>query len=778
MVPALAEENITDLSAESIEEAMDMNEEGTELSSENIQTNEESTEFADSYEDEGNDISLTEETIEEIDYLDEAISTAAEENNTVEENPEDEEAEEVDPEEADSQEDDESDEEMAIAAFAIKEYAVKTNGFYQDETSDDWYYYVDGQIDADRNDVIKDSEKQIDDTAGWWYVVGGKVQMDFTGLADYKNSNGWWYIRDGKVDFTVNTVAKNKNGWYYVVDGKVQFGFTGLANYKNENGWWYIKDGKVDFSASGVYKNKNGWYYVMDGKVQFSYNGFAKNSNGWWYIENGKVTFNKNSVIKDTDGTMGTKGTWWYVVGSKVQTGFTGLADYKNENGWYYIKNGQVDFTHNGIDKNKNGWYYVENGKVDFSVNTVAKNSNGWWYIKNGKVDFSYNGFATNSNGSWYIEDGKVTFNKNSVIKDTAGVLGTSGTWYYVVGSKVQYDFTGLANYSNSNGWWYIKDGEVDFTANTVAKNNNGWYYLEGGKVIFSFNGIAKNDNGWWYIKDGKVDFSYNGTVTVTAGTYSVVDGKVQDVSLSAVVSSSIMDDTDDEGEGEDNSDNDNKSYEYDIPSEYIKYGGTDTNTLAAPQFTGSVNSNGVMTLSWEPVNGAAQYRVFIREYSNGAWGSWSQVADTTSTTYTGNVWTESKLYQYTVRCLDSDGNYASPYISGYSGSAVAEYAQLFVGNPYVYGGSSLTNGCDCSGFVRQGYAHFGIFLPHQSGVQITLGSEVAYEDMQPGDIIGRSGHTMIYIGDGKVVHAQDTQHGITISDVSNMSYTNIRRIF
>ncbi len=682
------------------------------------------------------------------------------------------------------------------ADYGIETYATEkasdtsvTDGFGQDPESGDWYYYTDGQIDTGKNSVIKGT---VNETTGWWYVVEGKVQLDFTGLANYANANGWWYIRDGMVDFTVNTVAKNKNGWWYVEDGKVDFGytgfaqndnglwycedgkvtfkkqgilkdseggigstsdwyyvieskvqtdFTGLGNFSNANGWWYITNGKVDFTQNTVAKNKNGWWYVEGGKVDFSYNGFGENINGKWYCESGKVTFNKNSVIKDTTGVIGTKGDWYYVVGSKVQTDFTGLANYSNSNGWWYI----------------------QDGIVDFSANTVAKNNNGWWYIEGGKVDFSYNGFGENINGKWYCENGKVTFNKNSVIKDETGAIGTKGDWWYVVGSEVQEDFTGLANYKNGNGWWYIRDGKVDFTVNTVAKNNNGWWYVDGGKVIFSYNGIAKNSNGWWYIKDGKVDFSYNGTVTVAGGTYNVSGGKVQDVDLEdGVVSSELV-----------VSDASN----YIMNTNYINYSGT--GSLEAPQFSGTVNSSGTMTLSWNAVKGAEKYCVFRKTYG----GSWSKIATTTSTTYTDSKYTDSAAYYYTVRCVSSDGStYTSPYIESFSGSAVAEYGQQFIGNPYVYGGTSLTNGCDCSGFVMQVYAHFGVLLPHYSGSQIQCGKYIGGSSnlslAQPGDIVGRTGHVMIYIGNGQVVHARGAQYGICITAISSSNFSTIRRIF
>ncbi len=122
----------------------------------------------------------------------------------------------------------------AVYAAASAGVAVK-NGFGQD-TDGSWYYYVNGQIDTDCNDVIKDEEGQIDAAKSWWYVVGGKVQTDFTGLADYKNANGWWYIENGKVDFTHTGVDKNANGWWYVEDSNVDFTHNGVD--KNANGWW------------------------------------------------------------------------------------------------------------------------------------------------------------------------------------------------------------------------------------------------------------------------------------------------------------------------------------------------------------------------------------------------------------------------------------------------------------------------------------------------------------------------------------------------------------
>ena len=112
-------------------------------------------------------------------------------------------------------------------------------------------------------------------------------------------------------------------------------------------------------------------------------------------------------------------------------------------------------------------------------------------------------------------------------------------------------------------------------------------------------------------------------------------------------------------------------------------------------------------------------------------------------------------------------------------GSAVANFACQFVGNPYVYGGSSLTNGTDCSGFVMSVYANFGVGLPHSSGALRGVGTDVGgLANAQPGDIVCYSGHVGIYIGGGNIVHASTAATGIKISNASYKPVLSVRRIF
>ena len=124
-----------------------------------------------------------------------------------------------------------------------------------------------------------------------------------------------------------------------------------------------------------------------------------------------------------------------------------------------------------------------------------------------------------------------------------------------------------------------------------------------------------------------------------------------------------------------------------------------------------------------------------------------------------------------------SEESYSAP--SGSNGQAVVDYACQFVGNPYVYGGSSLTNGTDCSGFVMSVYAQFGSSLPHSSSALRSVGYGVSVDDMQPGDIICYSGHVAIYCGGNTIVHASNPSTGIKYTSPANYkTILAVRRIF
>ena len=119
------------------------------------------------------------------------------------------------------------------------------------------------------------------------------------------------------------------------------------------------------------------------------------------------------------------------------------------------------------------------------------------------------------------------------------------------------------------------------------------------------------------------------------------------------------------------------------------------------------------------------------------------------------------------------------PVVSGGSGKGadIANYACKFIGNPYVAGGTSLTNGADCSGFVMSVYKNFGINLPRSSYAQSSVGKGVSYSEAQPGDVIYYGGHVGIYIGNGQIVHASTERTGIKITSATYRSIITVRRI-
>ncbi len=133
-----------------------------------------------------------------------------------------------------------------------------------------------------------------------------------------------------------------------------------------------------------------------------------------------------------------------------------------------------------------------------------------------------------------------------------------------------------------------------------------------------------------------------------------------------------------------------------------------------------------------------------------------------------------------------ANGNYTvnqsvAQIISGASGSdlgkKIAQYACQYIGNPYVSGGTSLTKGADCSGFTYRVYMDFGYSIPRTSFSQRSAGTEVAYKDAQPGDLICYDGHVALYIGQGYIVHASTAKTGIKLGRAEYRTILSVRRI-
>lgn len=159
--------------------------------------------------------------------------------------------------------------------------------------------------------------------------------------------------------------------------------------------------------------------------------------------------------------------------------------------------------------------------------------------------------------------------------------------------------------------------------------------------------------------------------------------------------------------------------------------------------------------------------------------------SQTTTETTTEDSGSSDVEYDEYGNVIDSDNTVdpdtvdtsSSSSSSSSSGSSIVDYATQFVGNPYVWGGTSLTSGADCSGFTQSVYAQFGYSLPRTSYEQQNWGTEVSYADAQPGDLICYGGHVAIYMGNGQIVHASNSRDGIKISnDATYRTILSVRR--
>lgn len=179
----------------------------------------------------------------------------------------------------------------------------------------------------------------------------------------------------------------------------------------------------------------------------------------------------------------------------------------------------------------------------------------------------------------------------------------------------------------------------------------------------------------------------------------------------------------------------------------------------------------------------SANYEAEIKKYQKQAEDAKKKIQEEQKTLK--KLQEELKKQQQQANSAATGGNYTDTgYTSLIDGSAgsdlgkkIAKYACQFIGNPYVYGGTSLTNGADCSGFVYRIYGNFGYSLPRTSYEQRSAGSSVSYDEAQPGDLICYDGHVGMYIGGGKIVHASNAKTGIKVSNATYRPILAVRRI-
>ena len=222
----------------------------------------------------------------------------------------------------------------------------------------------------------------------------------------------------------------------------------------------------------------------------------------------------KNGLMQASDGN------WYLYNNNQVQSSYTGLYCDANV-GWWYVKNGAVNFDYNGLIQNEAGWWCVAGGRVCFDYTGLWSDPYvGWWYVENGAVNFNYNGLIQNDSGWWCVAGGRVCFDYTGLWSDP--YVG----WWYVENGSINFNYNGLIQ--NDSGWWCVAGGRVCFDYTGLWSDPYvGWWYVENGSINFGYTGLVQNKAGWWYVVNGQLDFGYTGTVNWNGATYRVVNGNV-----------------------------------------------------------------------------------------------------------------------------------------------------------------------------------------------------------------------------------------------------------
>ncbi|MZT13263.1 MULTISPECIES: GH25 family lysozyme [unclassified Catenibacterium] len=212
--------------------------------------------------------------------------------------------------------------------------------------------------------------------------------------------------------------------------------------------------------------------------LNYSYSPF-ENSHGGGNTNNGGTT------TKYPDGLNEIEGELYYFKNNRIDTSYSGLAQYGNE--WYYIENGKVNWNYTGLVQRGNEWFYIENGKLNWNHSGIVEYNKQWFYVEKGRLNWNYTG------------------------------LGQSGNdWYYIVKGRVNWGYTGLVQ--KGNEWFYVKGGKLDWSYTGLVQKGNEWFFVRNGRLDWGYTGLACNGEYYFYVKNGRLDWSYSG--------YAQIDGQ------------------------------------------------------------------------------------------------------------------------------------------------------------------------------------------------------------------------------------------------------------
>ena len=284
------------------------------------------------------------------------------------------------------------------------------------------------------------------------------------------------------------------------ISGNVDLNYS-YSPFENSYGGGNTNNGGTTTKYSdGLNEIEGELYYFKNNRIDTSYTGLAQYGNEWYYIENGKVNWNYTGLAQ-----RGIE--WFYIEKGKLNWDHSGIVEYNNQ--WFYVVKGRLDWNYTGLGQSDNDWYYIVGGRVNWGYTGLVQRGIEWFYIENGKLNWNHSGIVEYNNQWFYVERGRLNWNYTG--------LGQSGNdWYYIVGGRVNWGYTGLVQ--KGNEWFYIENGKLDWSYTGLVQKGNEWFFVREGRLDWNYTGLACYKDAYYYVKNGRLDWSYSG--------YAQIDGQ------------------------------------------------------------------------------------------------------------------------------------------------------------------------------------------------------------------------------------------------------------
>ena len=284
------------------------------------------------------------------------------------------------------------------------------------------------------------------------------------------------------------------------ISGNVDLNYS-YSPFENSYGGGNTNNGGTTNKYSdGLNEIEGELYYFKNNRIDTSYTGLAQYGNEWYYIENGKVNWNYTGLAQ-----RGIE--WFYIEKGKLNWDHSGIVEYNNQ--WFYVVKGRLDWNYTGLGQSDNDWYYIVRGRVNWGYTGLVQRGIEWFYIENGKLNWNHSGIVKYNNQWFYVERGRLNWNYTG--------LGQSGNdWYYIVGGRVNWGYTGLVQKGNER--FYVKGGKLDWSYTGLVQKGNEWFFVRNGRLDWGYTGLACNGEYYFYVKNGRLDWSYSG--------YAQIDGQ------------------------------------------------------------------------------------------------------------------------------------------------------------------------------------------------------------------------------------------------------------